>query len=151
MGSLIQTEESGHGRHEVRCYELIAVPVEMVELRQRWPGLKSIGQATSIVERKGVETVDIRYYISSLDGDVERFARIVREHWHIENKLHWVLDMIFSEDASPIHLQTAAENFGFLQRFALSLLKQEPSKGSLKGKRKRAGWNTDFLKSLLFP
>jgi hypothetical protein len=64
--------------------------------------------------------------------------------------MHWILDVVFDEDSSRIRNGDGSENFGFLRKFAISLLKRDTSRGSLKGKRKRAGWNTKFLEKLLF-
>lgn len=144
------THERGHSRSEHRYYYLINPPELIGSLAENWAGVRSIGQSISIVERDGVETSQVRYYISSLEGDVDTFARCVRDHWQIENTLHWVLDVVFAEDQSRIHGRNAAANFAFIRKFCLSLLKREPSKGSMKAKRKRAGWNIAFLESVLF-
>ncbi len=83
---------------------------------------------TSRCLRDGKETIEVRYYISSLAMGVKRFARAVRGHWGIENTCHWVLDMTFREDESRIRDQALRENFAWLNRFALSLLKQHPGR-----------------------
>lgn len=80
---------------------------------------------------------------------MKEFATAVRRHWSIES-MHWILDVVFGEDASRLRNGHATENFGFLRKFILSLLRQDTSSGSLKVKRKRAGWSTDFLESILF-
>jgi len=76
-------------------------------------------------------------------------ARSIRSHWSVENNLHWVLDVVFREDESRIRKGHAGENMVMLRRFTLSLLKQDKSKGSLRGKRKRAGWDNEFLLQVL--
>jgi len=116
---------------------------------REWKGLKSIGQVVTFTECNGKEVSDVRFYISSREPKVREFAKSTRGHWLIES-MHWVLDVVFSEDASRIRNGDGAENFGFLRKFVLSLLKQDTSRGSLKGKRKRAAWSTDFLEKLLF-
>ena len=98
---------------------------------------------------KGKETFDVRFYISSREPKVKEFAKSTRGHWSIES-MHWILDVVFDEDASRIRNGDGTENFGFLRKFVLSLLKRDTSRGSLKGKRKRAAWSTDFLEMLLF-
>ena len=89
------------------------------------------------------------YYIANSDAPVEELAGGIRSHWGIENKVHWVLDVVFREDDSRVRAGHAAENLGWLRRVALALLKQDDSKGSLKGKRLKAGWDNDFLETLL--
>ena len=110
-----------------------------------WEGLQSIGMATSVCKRNGVETSETRYYISSLPVGVKRFARAVRGHRSIENSCHWSLDMTFREDESRIRGPQIRENFAWLNRFTLSLLKQHPGKDSIAMKRRSCGWNDDFL------
>ena len=90
-----------------------------------------------------------RYYISSLPVGVKCFARAVRSHWGIENGCHWSLDMTFREDESRIRDTTMRENFAWLNRFGLSLLKQHPSRDSIIGKRRACGWSEQFLLEVL--
>jgi predicted transposase YbfD/YdcC len=138
------TTEEGHGREETRTYLQLPAPKELPG-SLRWKGLKSIGLATSCRRRGGKETVKVRYYISSLEVDVVRFARSVRGHWGIENGCHWVLDMTFREDESRLREPHLRENFAWLNRFALSLLKQHPGRQSLVMKRRSCGWSDAFL------
>src|SRR4051812_42564511 len=138
------TTEVGHGREETRTYLQLPAPEELPGFLL-WKGLKSIGLATSCCVRDGKETVEVRYYISSLEVDVKRFARAVRGHWSIENGCHWVLDMTFREDESRLRERHLRENFAWLNRFALSLLKQHPGRQSLVMKRRSCGWSDAFL------
>jgi len=121
----------------------------MATLKSQWPGLRSVGRAMSMVERDGKLTAEVRYYILSTEPRVKQFANAVRSHWSIENSLHWVLDLVFHEDASQIEVGHGPTNFGFLRRFVISLLKRDTSEGSLRRKRKRAAWNTGFLENVL--
>lgn len=89
------------------------------------------------------------YYLTSLASVAKPIAEAVRAHWSIENQLHWVLDVCFAEDSSRIRQANAVENMTVLRKIALNLIGREPSKGSIKGKRKRAGWDNDFLLRLL--
>ena len=114
-----------------------------------WEGLKSIGTAVRCYEKDGKEMADIRYYISSLTVDVKLFARAVRGHWGIENSCHWTLDMTFREDESRIRGERIRENVAWLNRMALSLLKQHPSKDSIAMKRRLCGWDDAFLLEVL--
>lgn len=138
------TTEKGHGREETRTYLQLPAPEALPGFRQ-WKGLKSIGLVTSRCLREGKETVEVRYYLSSLEVDVKRFARAVRGHWGIENGCHWSRDMTFREDESRLREPHLRENFAWLNRFALSLLKQHPSRQSLVMKRRSCGWSDAFL------
>jgi predicted transposase YbfD/YdcC len=138
------TTEKGHGRDETRTYLQMPAPKSLKGFTL-WKGLMTIGVVTSLCLRDGKETVEIRYYISSLAMDVKRFARAVRGHWGIENTCHWVLDMTYREDESRIREQTLRENFAWLNRFTLSLLKQHPDRASLVMKRRSCGWNERFM------
>ena len=114
-----------------------------------WKGLKSIGVVTSCCVRDGKETIEVRYYISSLAVNVKKFAHAVRSHWSIENACHWVLDMTYREDESRIRDEALRENFAWLNRFTLSLLKQHPDRTSLVMKRRSCGWNENYLLKVL--
>jgi predicted transposase YbfD/YdcC len=142
------TTETAHGRNETRCYTHLPVPSDLPNADQ-WRGLKSIGVTISACVREGKETIEKRYYLSSLPVGVKRFARAVRGHWGIENSCHWSLDMTFREDESRIRDRNLRENFAWLNRFLLSLLKQHPSKNSIVGKRRGCAWNDDFLLEVL--
>jgi len=138
------TAENGHGRAEVRTYLQLPAPEGLPGFRQ-WKGLRSIGLVTSCCLRDGKEAIEVRDYLSSLGVDVKRFARAVRGHWSIENVCHWVLDMTFREDESRVRERRLRENFAWLNRFALSLLKQHPGRQSLAMKRRSCGWSDAFL------
>jgi predicted transposase YbfD/YdcC len=142
------TIEKGHGREEMRTYLQLPAPKSLPGFTL-WKGLKSIGVVTSRCLRDGKETIEIRYYISSLAMGVKRFARAVRGHWGIENTCHWVLDVTYREDESRIRGKALRENFAWLSRFTLSLLKQHPDRDSLAMKRRSCGWNENFLLEVL--
>ena len=142
------TIEKGHGREEMRTYLQLPAPKSLPGFTL-WKGLKTIGVVTSRCLRDGKETIEVRYYISSLAMGVKRFARAVRGHWGIENTCHWVLDVTYREDESRIREEALRENFAWLNRFTLSLLKQHPDRGSLAMKRRSCGWNENFLLEVL--
>ena len=142
------TIEKGHGREKMRTYLQFPAPKSLPGFTP-WKGLKTIGVVTSRCLRDGKETIEIRYYISSLAMGVKRFARAVRGHWGIENTCHWVLDVTYREDESRIREKALRENFAWLNRFTLSLLKQHPDRGSLAMKRRSCGWNENFLLEVL--
>jgi predicted transposase YbfD/YdcC len=142
------TIENGHGREEVRTYLQLPAPKSLPGFTP-WKRLKTIGVVTSRCLRDGKETIEVRYYISSLAMGVKRFARAVRGHWSIENTCHWVLDVTYREDQSRIREEAPRENFAWLNRFTLSLLKQYPDRASLAMKRRSRGWNEYFLLEVL--
>lgn len=142
------TTETAHGRHETRNYAHMPVPKDLANA-ESWKGLQSIGVAISACVRDGKETIETRYYISSLPVGVKRFAHAVRSHWGIENSCHWCLDMTFREDESRIRDDRMRENFAWLNRFVLSLLKQHPSRNTIAGKRRSCAWNDQFLLEVL--
>ena len=142
------TKETGHGREEIRSYIQMPVPEDLCGL-ELWKGLKSIGVATLVCTRDGKTTTDTRYYISSLEVSVKLFAHAIRSHWGIENSCHWSLDMTYREDESRIRDPHLRENFAWLNRFTLSLLKQHPGKDSIVMKRRSCGWDDDFMVEVL--
>jgi predicted transposase YbfD/YdcC len=142
------TEETGHGRQETRSYIQMPVPRSLPGL-DLWKGLKSMGMVVSECLRNGKKTVEIRYYISSLAVSVKRFAHAVRSHWGIENSCHWSLDVTYREDESRIQNKHMRENFAWLRRLTLSLLKQHPGRESVAMKRRSCGWSDDFMLEVL--
>src|SRR5690348_6422639 len=135
-------EDRGHGRRERRVvWALPATPY--LTCQAAWSGLLSLVLVLRVVTCpvSGAETEEVRYFISSLRPRVRRLARVIRGHWGIENGLHWVLDVVFREDARRLYDRTAAENAAFLTRLAVSLLRADPNPSSLKVKRKQAGWD----------
>jgi predicted transposase YbfD/YdcC len=144
-----QTEEKGHGRQESRYYYLCPVPDDLPD-RSRWTNLAAIGIALSNTQRNGKDCYEVRYYILSRYLSGRRFAEAVRQHWGIENQLHWQLDVTFQEDQCRIRKGHADRNFSTLRRTALSLLKKESSlKVGIKNKRLTAGWDETYLEKVL--
>ncbi len=142
------TTEKGHGRKETRTYIQMAAPKSLPGFGL-WKGLMSIGLVISLCLRNGKQTTETRYYISSLPVGVKRFARAVRGHWAIENTCHWSLDVTYREDESRIRDANVRQNFAWLNRFTLSLLKQHSSKESVAMKRRHCAWNEAFLTEVL--
>lgn len=144
-----KTEEKDHGRIETRRYYQ-SEELDWFADRQKWEGLRSVGMVESIREVNGQTTTERRYYLSSLKLDVETFARAVRGHWGVENKLHWVMDVCFGEDQSRARTGYAAENLATLRRLALNLLKREKTrKRGIRGKQLNASWDHCYLLKLL--
>ena len=142
------TIEKGHGREETRTYLQLPAPKDLPGFTL-WKGMKSIGIVTSQCLRDGNETIEVRYYISSLGMGVKRFAHAIRSHWGIENSCHWSLDITYREDESRIRDKHMRENFAWLRRLTLSLLKQHPGRKSIAMKRRGCGWSEDFLLEVL--
>ena len=149
------TEEQAHGRQERRTVRVLPAAGNLSFSQwQAWLGLHTLVMVLRVVtcQATGVSTTEVSYFISSLRPNARRIGTAIRGHWSIENGLHWVLDVVFREDARRLYDRTAAENVALLNRLAVSVLRGDPSKGSLKVKRKRAGWNIRYLAQLLgFP
>lgn len=141
-----RTIEKGHGRIETReCY--LCPDIGWLEGAQRWRGLSGIGIILSKREESGKEPSLARnYFIYSMkDANASDLLRIKREHWAIENNLHWMLDVTFREDDVRARQEDAAENLNILRKQALQLMKQETSfKGSMRGKRLRCSWDLSY-------
>lgn len=143
-----ETIEKEHGRVETRRYYL-SDQLGWFEGIGEWEGLRTVGMVEATREIKGQVSVERRYYLSSLPLDVKNFARAVRGHWSIENKLHWVMDVVFGEDQSRARAGYAAQNLATLRRLALNLLKREKKKRSVRGKQLDAGWDNAYLLRVL--
>jgi predicted transposase YbfD/YdcC len=149
------TEDHGHGREEQRTVQVLPARGALSAAQcAAWLGVLTIVMVTRVVwcEATGMESLEVRYFLSSLPPNARRLGPAIRGHWSIENGLHWVLDVVFREDARRLYDRTAAENVAFLNRLALSLLRGDTGKGSLKVKHKQAGWSIPYLAQLLgFP
>jgi predicted transposase YbfD/YdcC len=143
-----ETKETAHGRTESRTYIQMPAPKDLPGAG-RWAGLLSVGMAILHSIRGGRETFEVRYFISSLPVKVKQFARAVRNHWGIENTCHWCLDVTYREDESRIREVHLRENFAWLNRFSLSLLKQDRSKASIAMKRRACSWNENYMLEVL--
>ncbi len=145
----LKRRERGHGREETREYFIAAAPAALVD-GGLWQDLSSIGMVSRTRVVDGVESNEIVYFVSSLPAKVKRFAKAVRGHWGIENRLHWTLDVIFGEDASRARKDHSPLNLGMLRRLALSILQKDTTvKDNLRGKRLRAGWDEAVLLQIL--
>jgi predicted transposase YbfD/YdcC len=144
------TEERGHGRQERRTVRVLPVGRHLSE-KGAWAGVLSLVMVVRVVTCTvtGVVSQEVGYYISSLRPSARRIGGAIRGHWGIENGLHWVLDVVFREDARRIYDRQAAQNIALMNRLALSILRGDPAKASLKVKRKQAGWDIRYLAQLL--
>jgi predicted transposase YbfD/YdcC len=146
----LEEVDSGHGRVEVRRYQLVP-DLRTLPKPEQWKDLQGIARVECERHRGDRVSTEVRYYITSFGQDVGRLAEAVRGHWGIENSLHWVLDVTFQEDDSRLRSGYGAENFAVIRHIALNLLKREPSKGSLKRKRYKAALSNKFRSNVLFP
>lgn len=147
------SESKGHGRMEIRTCTVVSYGEGMEKLFQnKFVGLKSIVGVKSerIIMATGERTLEHRYYITSLDNtNPEEISSAIRQHWSIENNLHWQLDVTFREDHSK-KVKNAARNFSAITKMALAMLKNDKTtKGSLNLKRLKAGWDENYLSMLL--
>lgn len=152
--TVFDTEEvidGDHGRIESRRY-WITDDIAWLSQAKDWPGLKSIGMVEyeKIEKTTGIITTERRCFISSLEAKAKPFAHAVRQHWGIENGLHWCLDVAFNEDACRVRKDAAPENLAVIRHIAMNLLKQESTaKVGIKNKRLMAGWDHKYLAKLL--
>lgn len=138
-----------HGRIEEREV-YVSSDINWLPSKDDWAGLRSIIMVISRRTVNGETTEETRHYITNLGSDAERLGKAIRMHWGIENSVHWVLDVTFEEDSSLITTGHAAENLSILKRLTLNILRFDPDpKISLKGKRRKAGWNNAYLANLL--
>ena len=144
-----ETVDGGHGRIETRKFWTVS-DIDWLYGKRLWKELKTIGMVESERNIGGEKSKERRFFISSLNGDAKTFAKAVRNHWGIENSLHWTLDIAFREDESRIRKDNAPENFAVLRHISLNLLKNEKSfTGSMKTKRLMAGWKTSYLEKVI--
>lgn len=144
----LTTTDGDHGRIETRSYKAVAAD-EVAELAD-WPGCKSAVMVTSTRETKGKTTTESRYYIASLEPDLDKLTKAIRSHWGIENSLHYVLDVTFNEDQSRVRIGESPENLAVVRHVAINLLKQEKSiRGSTGFKRLKCAMSNEYLGKVL--
>jgi len=144
------TLEKRHGRCERREYS-ISEDLSWFHKSWKWPGLRSVARVRRVVQRDktGPPLTEVHYFLCSIPADAKRLAALVRGHWSVENRCHWVLDVVFGEDHSQVRDPAAAHNLSILREMALKALRNETSKGSLRSKRKRASLDSSFRLNLL--
>lgn len=152
--SRIETTDGDHGRIAVRRHR-VSHEVGWLSTDRRYPGqprfpgLRAIAMVEAEVERNGAASLERRYYLSSLPLDAKLFAHAVRCHWHVENRLHWVLDVVFHEDLSRLRTAAGPQNMATIRHIAMNLLRAPKDKHSLKVRRKSAAWDATYLEALL--
>lgn len=152
--SHFETTDGDHGRIEVRRH-VVSHQVDWLTTDRRFPGepqfpgLGAIAMVEAEVERNGSTSLERRYYLSSMPLDAKLFAYAVRCHWHVENRLHWVLDVVFHEDLSRLRSGAGPQNMATVRHMAMNLLRIPKDKHSLKVRRKSAAWDNAYLEALL--
>lgn len=148
-----ETTEKGHGRLETRTVT-VSGTVDWIAPDRSYPGrpkfktIKSLIRVVRTVEQAGRTVVTTQDYISSAPPDPVRLGEAIRAHWAVES-MHWMLDVLFKDDMSTYRSGHGAKNMAVVRRFALGLVRAEPSKQSVKTKRKKAGWSTEYLNQIL--
>ena len=148
MISRAETVDADNGRIETRTITVIH-DIDWLQKRHGWPGLKAVAIVESIRETNGVIEKDTRFYITSLVMLAHLLGPIIRSHWAIENSLHWVMDMVFRDDECRIRTNHAPANFTTIKHMAHNLLRRPAGKDSFRLRRKVAGWDDEFLASLV--
>jgi predicted transposase YbfD/YdcC len=148
------TVDNDHGRLEIRHHSVCHDIGWLFSDRRytgeiKFPGLAMIGMVTSETTRGGRLETARRYYLCSIKLTAEAFATVVRAHWGVENRLHWVLDVAFDEDQCRLRSGNGPENMSIIRHMAMNLLRTTSTKASLKTRRKKAGWNTTYLGNVL--
>jgi predicted transposase YbfD/YdcC len=148
--SSFSSKEINRGREETRNYLMISDIAMSIDPLQKWQNLTSIGMVESVRVVNGKTSVETRYFISSLEGNIEKLAEAIRGHWSIENSLHWVLDVTFQEDNSRIRKDNSPANFAVLRHIAVNIIGQNKSrKLSVRRKRFLASLDEEYARELL--
>jgi predicted transposase YbfD/YdcC len=150
-----ESQEVGkaHGRLEIRHCQVISEPEWLAHIRGHadWKKLHSIVRINAERHIKGKSSQETRYYICSRAASAAELLQAVRAHWGIENRVHWILDVVFDEDGSRARSGYAQQNLAAMRRLAINMLNEEKSsKHSLKGKRQLAGWDESYLERVVF-
>jgi predicted transposase YbfD/YdcC len=140
--------EADHGRIETRT-AMVSTEIDWLQKQHQWPGLKAIGKVLRRRETADKTTTETAYYLLSRVLSPERLNQVVRQHWGIENSLHWRLDVVMNEDQDRTRMGHGPHNLAVLRHMVINAMQKEGSKGSLRGKFKRAGWDDGYLYRLL--
>jgi predicted transposase YbfD/YdcC len=143
-----ETVDGDHGRIETRRVTVVH-DVAWLQKRHNWPGLKGVIVIDSMREIGARTERETRYYLTSSEWRAERLGRMVRDHWAVENSLHWVMDMAFRDDECRVRTEHAPENFVTLKHMAANLARKAPGRDSLRLRLKTAAWDDDFLAKLI--
>jgi predicted transposase YbfD/YdcC len=147
-GDTDTTVDADNGRIETRT-ATVTTDIDWLQHDHKWPGLVCIGKITRTRETAMKTEVETAYYLLSKTMTAERLNEVARSHWAIENRLHWRLDVVMNEDQDRNRMDNSPYNLAILRHMAMNVMHKEGSKGSLRGKFKRAGWDDTFLRQLL--
>ena len=142
------TVDAEHGRIETRT-ATVSTDIAWLRDDHQWPGLSAIGKVVRVRETPARTTTETAYYLLSTPLSAERLNEVVRSHWGVENRLHWRLDVVMNEDQDRNRLGNGPENLAVLRHMAMNVMQNDATKGSLRGKIKRAGWDDAYLARLL--
>lgn len=154
-----KSNETNRGRQETRVCEALTVANMSEKFLERWPDVKTLLRITrmrtsenkaSTSEEETKTREDVTYYVTDLELDAKQGLKEVRVHWSIENKLHWHLDVAFSEDQWRVRAKALARTLTLLRKIAMNIVRTSNTKGSVRGRMKQAGWNNAFLSKLVF-
>ena len=140
--------EADHGRIETRT-ATVSTEIDWLMKQHQWPGLQAVGKVVRVRETAEKTTTETAHYLLSRVLSPERFNEVVRQHWGVENSLHWRLDVVMNEDQDRTRMGHGPQNLAVLRHMVINAMQKEGSKGSLRGKFKRAGWDDEFLHRLL--
>jgi predicted transposase YbfD/YdcC len=143
-----ETVDGDHGRIETRTVTVIH-DAAWLNHRHDWPGLKAVAIVASTRETGGKIEKETRFYITSLTAPASRVGPAIRDHWSIENSLHWVMDMTFRDDECRVRTDHAPANLAVIRHMAQNLIREAPGKQSIRLRRKVAAWDDDYLASLI--
>lgn len=148
QNTMLPVVEADHGRIETRT-ATVSTEVKWLNEQHQWPGLKAVGKVLRVRETTEKLSSETAYYLLSTALTPERLNEVARQHWGVENSLHWRLDVVMNEDQDRTRMGHGPENLAVLRPMAINAMQKEGSKGSLRGKFKRAGWDDNFLYRLL--
>ena len=140
--------DGDHGRIETRT-ATVATDIGWLQEHHKWPGLAAVGKVVRVRETTDKTTTETAYYLLSTALSAERLNQVVRAHWGVENQLHWRLDVVMNEDHDRTRLDNAPHNLAVLRHMALNVMQKDITKGSLRTKFMRAGWDDHYLARLL--
>ena len=143
-----KTEETSRGRREKRCC-YVSTKLEYIRHQSLWKNLAAVGVIISERLANGKAEREVRYFISSRVLSAQAFLQTVRDHWLVENQLHWVMDVVFGEDGHQLRKGHGPENFTILRKLVHAVIKSSKPKHGIKGTRELAGWDTEYLEKLI--
>ena len=143
-----QIVDGDHGRIETRT-AMVSGDIDWLQKQHNWPGLAAVAKVERTREEPSKTTHETAYYLLSTALTEERCLEVVRAHWGVENRLHWRLDVVMNEDQQRNRADHGPANLAVLRHMALNVMQKDTTKGSLRGKIKRAAWDEGYLRALL--